>query len=123
MDIRLQVVHPQSVLRVDASGEIDYADAARLARVLEQRDAKERLPILLDGRGLSGALEMLDMVQLVEQLEASPLRLRSKLALVVRNDGQLVRAKFLETQAAERELPVRAFNDPDEALRWLASPA
>jgi hypothetical protein len=122
MEIRLRVLRSHDLLSVNASGDIDYQDARRLLRVLEERDATEQLPVLVDVRETSGGLQMLDLQRLVKELEASPLLKRRRLALLVRNDGQLVRGKFLEAHAGDRTFPLQAFTDFEEAARWLATP-
>lgn len=120
MDIRFQVLDAEKLLRVDAEGKVNVAATLRVAKEIAAFDAPH--PVLVDVRRLQGRLSMLEIVELVKTLTMEVERYQRRLALLVRNDDQLERARFMETYSRNRGLPIAAFADYEEAVRWLHAP-
>ena len=123
VQLQIQVVDAGQFVRADATGKVDLAASLRMARELSAFGGEDNvLPILLDVRGLSGALSTLDMVEFVKVLMTERDRYRRKVALLARGDGQQDRAHFLELYSTNRGIPIAAFTDYDSALKWLGEP-
>ena len=120
MELIFHVVDASHILEVDAAGRIDLPSSLRAAQQIAAFDGKAReLPVLLDVRGLSGALGTLDTVRLVESLLTEARRYRRKVALLARRDDQFGRAQLMQNYSSNRGLPYSAFTDHDEAVAWL----
>jgi len=94
---------------------------AREIAAFDDGDAAQR-PILLDARTLQGRLSIVDIVELVKTLVAESARYKRKLALLVRNDDQQERARFLHLYSHNRGIPIAAFTDYEAAVKWLHAP-
>lgn len=113
-------IAPDGFLKVDASGRADVPGSLKMARQIAEYDGgAQKLPILLDVRRVRGTLSTLDMVRLVNMMLAEAGRYRRKLALLVRGDGQIERAQFMQNYSSNRGIPIGAFADYDDAIRWL----
>ena len=123
VELHFHVLDAAHFVQVDAAGRINVAASIRMAQEIAAFDGPgAKLPLLLDARALSGALSVLDTVELVKTLAAERARYRRKLALLVRDDAQLERARFLETYSVNRGIPIAAFTDYDQAVKWLGEP-
>jgi hypothetical protein len=121
MDLSFRVVDADDVLRIDAEGKVDLAASVAAARAISGYGSA--LPVLFDARRLQGRLSTLDTVELVKTMLAEPaLRVSRKLAILARSDDQLERARFLEVYSRNRGIPIGAFVDYEEAVRWLNEP-
>ena len=120
MDISFHVLEADHLVRVDAEGKVDLAASLRAANEIAAFQAADA--ILLDARKLQGRLSILEIVELVKSLVAQAERYKRKLAILVRGDDQLERARFLETYSRNRGIPIAAFVDYEEAVRWLHAP-
>ena len=121
---RFHHIEADRLVRVDASGRVDLAASLKMAREIAAfRDTgAAQLPVLLDARSLQGRLTIVDIVELVKTLVADSARYKRKLALLVRDDDQQERARFLHLYSRNRGIPIDAFTDYEAAVKWLQAP-
>jgi hypothetical protein len=123
MDFNYRVVDAGRFVQVDASGKVDVPATVRMAQEIAAFHGEAaHLPVLLDVRQLQGRLSILDIVQIVKTLVADSGHYRRKLALLARADDQLERARFMQIYSLNRGIPIAAFADRGEAVKWLAEP-
>ena len=117
-------IEAERLIRVDASGRVDLAATLKMAHDISAfRDGDgAQLPVLLDAHSLQGRLTIVDIVELVKTLTADAARYKRKLALLVRNDDQQERARFLHLYSRNRGIPIDAFTDYETAVKWLRTP-
>jgi hypothetical protein len=122
-DLSVRVVLAGDFVRANADGKASLESMRELARRLVHADRDAgRKPILLDLRELTGTLSDLDVVKLIDEMLQSRADFRTRVALLVR-DNQAHRARFMETYARNRTVPIGAFTDVAEAARWLGDAA
>jgi len=124
INLHFHHIEADRLIRVDASGRVDLAASLKMAREIaafHDADAAQ-LPVLLDARSLQGRLTIVDIVELVKTLVAGSARHKRKLALLVRNDDQQERARFLHLYSRNRGIPIDAFTDYETAVKWLQAP-
>lgn len=124
IDLHFHHIEADRLVRVDASGRVDLAASLKMAREIAafHDSGATHLPVLLDARSLQGRLTIVDIVELVKTLVADSARYKRKLALLVRDDDQQERARFLHLYSRNRGIPIDAFTDYEAAVKWLQAP-
>jgi hypothetical protein len=126
MSIDLDVTPQKGFLRVRVTGHVSLRDANdALARMLEAVALKKAAKVLVDCRDVQGTMTTADRYQhasfAAEELSKWTRMGESRgtrLAYVGRPPS-LDRRRFGETVAVNRGVNVKAFDNTEEALRWL----
>lgn len=109
---------------VTAAGAYDIEDGRSVFRQLvAQVTPTERTCILIDLRATRRQISYAAMYRLLEEVRATPGAEGHRVAVVNRWQNQFEGSQFFEASAQHAGLQVRAFTDPDAAVRWLLQDA
>ena len=120
MPYRIEIKKDPDYILVDQFGEVnlDEVDEIRI-RVFELVAARGLSKVLVDVCKVTNDLSVTDSFNItLDHLKFKTPFQKPRACLISRPD-QYENTKFIETVAVNRGLPIKAFTDPEEGLKWL----
>ena len=121
MDLNLRLIRSKEFLKASPTGKFDLEMGKQLLLKLARENAAPRqYDILIDVRGASDSLSLVDITKLVQVMIENRDSFREKLVILTPFGRQFYEAKFMELYAGNRGFQVAAFEYFEQALNWLA---
>ena len=111
------IVPINAISAVTVEGGLDLESTHRLVEGLA-RDAPGK-SLLMDFRDVPTAFSYSDIYQIVQLISEQGAWTQNRLAVLDDYDAEFDKTQFMEAAAEERDLQIRAFIDPEEAIAWL----
>lgn len=123
MPLNLYIIRARDFIRSTATGELDFEKSKKLLAATGKAAAESKdSEILLDFRAVeSTTLSLAQVWHLVQHLYDYGPAFRHKTAILISPDAPGHRAEFFELCATNRGFRVKAFQDFEQAVYWLAS--
>ena len=120
MPYKVEIVGNREYILIDHHGVATLSEVDELRRIVYELAEKEAISrVVVDVRGITNSFSTVEFFNLTEKHAAYPTPMpKPRCALISRPD-QLSDTKFIEDVAMNRSLPVRAFTDVEEAMKWL----
>lgn len=123
MPTRINVVPANEFIVASADGEVDFPGTrAGLMKILKAAALHPEAHVLVDVREASSRLQPYEVYSLVAVFNELEPPFDGRLAIVNRPKDEFNRAQFFALAARVQGFQVAAFQDFDEALRWLYPP-
>jgi hypothetical protein len=122
MATKIKIVTARDFLEVTPEGIIDMATSRELlVKIAEAEHPPVDYDLLIDFRETKWSMSTGDIYQLASELIGHGNTFRRKVAILVLPGIDFDPASFLETCSQNRGFQITAFNDYENALRWLLS--
>ncbi len=121
MDLDIHIIHDIEFLKTTPKGKLDLEESKRiLLRLASLNKPPIKRDVLLDFRITTTSLTITDITILVTLMLNHQDSFRNKLAILTQSGVHIELAKFYELYAWNRGFQVRAFDDFEVAILWLA---
>ena len=119
MPVNVKVIQTNDFIKTTATGALDFAASKQaILDIASQIHQPGEYEVLVDTRGATVMLSIIDLYELGEALAGHPSLRQSKIGLLAPK-SDMDRARFFETVAQNRGAAIKAFTDFGQAITWL----
>jgi CHAD domain-containing protein len=120
MKAEIKFVKTKDFLKTTASGELNLNESIKVLHKIAELNQPDNLhDMLIDIRETISVLTLSDIYELVTEVGRHRQSFRKKIAILVGPQHDIDKARFLQMTAQNRGYRVNAFNDFEEAIKWL----
>jgi hypothetical protein len=122
MDLNIRIIHAHDFLKTTPTFQVDLETSKQFILKLARENAAPRqYDLLIDLRGTTGNLSLLDVTEVVKVVIDHPDSFRSKIAILTTPGIKFENAQFGALYASNRGFEMAAFTDFEETINWLIS--
>ena len=122
MDLNIRIIRARDFLKATPTFQVDLETSKGFFLKLARENAPpRRYDLLIDLRGTTGELSILEITEVIKVLIEHRDSFRSKIAILTTPGVKFENAKFAALYANNRGFLVAAFTDFDETINWLMS--
>jgi hypothetical protein len=119
-----EIINAKNIIKAKPSGDIDLEQSKKvLIELASLSKPPASYNILIDVREVVGNLTLTDMYELIFELCKHRQVFSNKIALLVRDDRQILDASILELYAKDRGFNAKALTDFEETIEWFHASA
>lgn len=120
MKAEIKFVKTKDFIKTTASGQLSLEQSKKVLSEIARLNTPDDLhDILVDIRNTLPGLSLSDIYELVTEVGNHRQAFRKKIAILLGEQHDFDKARFLEMCASNRGYNVNAFDDFEEAVNWL----